>query len=122
MLFSADPIDLSVVKAAEFWRQSAQHPNQRELRCDVMNDKAESRLLSELEPTFRFCLHFRQRLAGKEKNRVQIIARIGCVHEVSVPDPCLEGMAQQVTASPNVFHPRHRENRETMISAGLETF
>src|SRR5580700_2277146 len=121
MVFRASFTDLSAVKAAELWRQPAQHPNQRELRCDVMNDKAESRPFGEFEAAFRFYLHFRQRLAGKEKIRVQVIARVSCVHKVSVPDRRLESAAQQVTASPNVCHPRYDENGETMISARLET-
>ena len=70
MVFGANLIELRVVKAAEFRRQAAQHPNQSELHCDVMNDKAEPRLLGEHEAMFGFSLHLEQRLASKEKGRV----------------------------------------------------
>ncbi len=72
-------IELPVVKATKFRRQAAEHPNQRELRGDDVNDKAEPRLLGEREAVFGFALHLRQRLAGEEKVRVQMIARVGCI-------------------------------------------
>ena len=66
-------LNCPVVKATEFRRQAAQHPNQRELRGDDVNDKAEPRLLGEREAVFGFGLHLRQRLAGEEKVRVEIV-------------------------------------------------
>ncbi|CAB3810393.1 hypothetical protein LMG28614_07268 [Paraburkholderia ultramafica] len=66
MVFDAKFIELPVVKATEFQRQAAQHPDQRELRGDEVNDTAESRLFGECEATRCFALHLGQRLAGKE--------------------------------------------------------
>ena len=43
MLFDEKLIELPVVKAAEFRRQAAEHPNQRELRGDEVNDNAMKR-------------------------------------------------------------------------------
>ncbi len=63
-------IELPVVQATECRRQAAQHPNQRELRGDEVNDKAEPRLLGEREALYGFPLQFRQRLAGEEQVRV----------------------------------------------------
>jgi hypothetical protein len=51
-------------------RQAAQHPNQRELHGDEVNDKTEPRLLGERAAPFNFRLHFRQRLADEEQVRV----------------------------------------------------
>src|SRR5580700_9653675 len=68
--FGANLIELRIVKAAEFRRQAAQHPNQGELHCDVMNDEAEPRLLGEHEAMFGFSLYLEQRLASEEKVRV----------------------------------------------------
>ena len=70
MVFDAKLIELPVVKATEFQRQAAQHPNQRELRSDDVNDKAEPRLLGVREAVFGFALHLVQRLAGEEQVRV----------------------------------------------------
>ena len=73
--FDLKLIELPVVQAAESRRQAAQHPNQRELRGDEVNDKAEPRLLGERQAPFGFRLHVRQRLAGEEQVRVQVSRR-----------------------------------------------
>src|ERR1700723_4525381 len=70
MLFNAKLIELSAVKAAEFRRQAAEHPNQRELRSDDVNDKAKPRLLGEREAMFNFVLHVGQRIAREERGGV----------------------------------------------------
>jgi hypothetical protein len=70
MVFGAKLIEVPVVKATECRRRAAEHPNQRELRCDEVNDKAEPRLLGVPKAVFGFPLYLRQRLAGEEKVRV----------------------------------------------------
>ena len=122
MVLGAKLIELSVVKATEFQRQAAEHSNQRELRCDEVNDKAEPGLLGVREAVFGFALHLRQRLAGEEKVRVEIAARVGRIHEISDPVCRCERVAQQITATPHVLHPEHDENREAIIRARLEAF
>jgi hypothetical protein len=74
MGFHAKLIELPVIKASEYWRQAAEHPNQRQLRRDDVNDQSEPRLLGEREAVFGFALHLWQWLTGKEKIRVQIVA------------------------------------------------
>ena len=121
-LFDMKLIELPVVKATECRRQAAQHPNERELRGDDVNDKAEPRLLGEREAMFGFCLHLRQRLAGEEQVRVQILARVGAIREVADPVRRFERAAQQITAGPHMFRPAHDINREVQIRARLEAF
>jgi hypothetical protein len=120
MGFGAKFIELPVVKAAERRRQATEHPDQREPRGDDVDDKAEPHLPGVREAVFGFALHLVQRLAGEEQVRVQIVARVGSIREVSDPVRRFESAAQQITARPHVFHPGHDENREAKISARLE--
>jgi hypothetical protein len=122
VVFGTKLIELPVVKATEFQRQAAECSYQRELRGDGVNDKAEPRLLGEREAMFGFSLHLRKRLASEEKVRVEIVARVGCIREVSDLVRRFERAAQQITASPHVFHPRHDVKREAKIRARLEAF
>ncbi|CAB3810364.1 hypothetical protein LMG28614_07258 [Paraburkholderia ultramafica] len=122
MVFGAKLIELSVVKATEFQRQAAEHPDQRELRGDAVDDKAESRLLSERKALFRFALRLRQRVAGEESVRVEMAAGVGAIHQVSDPVRRAERAAQQITANPHVFDPAHHETREGKTRARLEAF
>src|SRR5947209_6360083 len=71
MGFGAKFIELPVVKTAKRRRQATQHPDQRELRGDDVDDKAEPRLLGELEAIFGFPLHLRKRLAREKQPRVK---------------------------------------------------
>ena len=120
MVFGEKLVELPVVKATEFQRQTAQRPNQRELRGDDVNDEAEPHLPGEREAMFGFALHRRQRLAGEEQIRVQIIAREGCRRDVSDPVRHLERAMQQITASPYVLHPADGENRKGKRGPRLE--
>src|SRR3984885_9049858 len=122
MLFNAKLIELSAVKAAEFRRQAAEHPNQRELRSDDVNDKAEPRLLGEREAMFNFVLHVGQRLAGEEQGRVEVVAGKGSKSEVSDLARRFERVAQQVTASPHMLRSAHDVMREAMIAPRLKAF
>src|SRR6202041_3788529 len=98
MAFDSKLIEPFVVKVPELRRQAAEHPNQRNLRGDEVNDKAESRLLGEREAVFSFALHIGQWLAGEEQGRVEITARVGSIREVSHPVRRLERAAQQIPA------------------------
>ena len=64
-------VELLIVKAAECRRQAAQRPDQRELRGDEVDDETEPRLLREREAMLGFALHLGERIAGREKVRVQ---------------------------------------------------
>jgi hypothetical protein len=96
------------------------NPDQRDLRGDEVDDKAEPRLLGEGEALFGFALHFRQRLAGEEQVRVQVLARISSIGEISDPVRRLERAAHQIAADPHVLRPAHDINREVEIRARLE--
>jgi hypothetical protein len=119
-VFGVELIELPVVKATEFRRQATEHSNQRELGGDEVNDKAETRLFSERQAMFGFGLHLGQRLAGEEQVRVEIVTRVSSKREVSDPVRRFERAAQQITASPHVFHPKYDKSREAKIGGRLE--
>ena len=66
-------IKLLIVEGAEFRRQAAQRPDQPELGGDDVNDETEPRLLREGEPILGFALHLGERIARREKVRVQVL-------------------------------------------------
>ena len=112
-------IELLIVEAAEFRRQAAQRPNQRELRGDDVNDEAEPRLLGEREAMLGFALAPRQRLAGARRFEFRFIARVGGISEVADPVRRLERAAHQIAACPDMFRPADDVNREVKIGPGL---
>ena len=65
-------VKLLIVEGAECRRQAAERPDQPELRGDDVNDKTEPRLLRERETMLGFALHLGERIARREKVRVQM--------------------------------------------------
>src|ERR1700722_4735648 len=122
MLFRAKLIEVSIVKTAEFWRQAAERPNQRELGGDKVDDKAEPSPLRVSETNLGFVLHFQQPVTGEQKIRVMNVAGEGCVSEVSNPVRRLECATHQLTATPNVFRPTYYESREAKIRSCPESY
>src|SRR6202162_1750663 len=114
-------IKLLIVEAAEGRRQTAQRPDQPELRYDGVNDKPEPRLLREREAMFGFAFHLGKRIARREKVRVQFVAAIGGVSEVADLVCLLERAAHQIAASPDMFRPGQNDISEVHIDPGPET-
>ena len=84
-------IEPPVVKETKFRCQAAEHPNQRELRGDDVNDKAVSCLLGECVAVLGFALHLRQRLPGEEKTRVQIPDRSPTILDFDLHNELIKG-------------------------------
>src|SRR5262245_42254559 len=120
MGFGAKFIELPVVKAAERRRQAAKHPDQRELCGDEVNDKTEPHFPGVRKAVFGFALHLVQRLAGEEQVRVEFVARVGSIREVSDPVRRFESAAQQITTSPYWFQPAHDKILKAKVRARLE--
>ena len=76
-------VELLIVEGAEFRRQAAERPDQPELRGDDVNDKTEPHLLREREAMLGFALHLDERIARREKVRVQVVAAVGRKSEVA---------------------------------------
>src|SRR3984957_20665467 len=122
MHFNAKFTGSLAVKVPEFRRQAAEHSNQRESCGCGVNHNAELRLRGEREALFGVALYLRQRLAGEEKARVQLRARVDRMREVADPVCRFERTVQQITAGPYVFHPTRDKNREDIIGRRLEAF
>ena len=100
-------IELLIVEGAEFRRQAAERPDQPELGGDEVNDKTEPRLLRERETMLGFALHLGERIARREKVRVQVVAAVGRISEVADLVRRLERAAHQIAASPDMSRPGH---------------
>ena len=120
--FDATLIELRVVKASEFRGEAAERPNKRKLRCDDVNHQAEPHFLGKREAVVGFSLHFRKRFAREEEVRVEIVAHVGSIGEVSDSVGQFESTAQEINASPHMFRPACDENREAKLGARLIAF
>ena len=72
-----------IVKATEIRRRAAERPNEPELRGDAVNEKTEPHLLRKRETTLGFALHLIERIARREKIRVQVVAAVTRKSEVT---------------------------------------
>ena len=114
-------IKLLIVEGAECRRQAAQRPDQSELGGDGVNDKPEPRLLRERETTLGFAFHLGERIARREKVRVQLVAAVGGVSEVADLVCRLERAAHQIAAGPDMSRPGQNDIAKVHIGPGLET-
>ena len=76
-------IKLVVVEAAKFRRHAAQRSDQAELWSDEVCDESKPRLLRERETTVGFAFHLSKRIARREKVRVQLVATVRRVDEIT---------------------------------------
>src|SRR5260221_14532078 len=67
MVFHPRLIHIPMIEAAEFRSQAAERPNERKLRRDDVNDKAEAYLSHKRERLLGFTLHVRKLFARREK-------------------------------------------------------
>src|SRR5262245_53482350 len=100
-------IELLIVEATEFQRQSSQTADQPGVRGDHGNDETEAGLLRKLKAAFGFTLRLNQRISSGEKVRVQVIAAISRKCQVTDSVRCVESATHQIAASPDMFRPWH---------------
>ncbi len=98
-------VELGVVEAAELRRQTAQRPDQLELRGDDVDDETEPRLAREVEPGLGLSLHLGERIAAGEKVRDEVVAAVGRIGEVAGLLRRVEGAPHQRTARPDMPRP-----------------
>src|SRR5216684_7690623 len=67
MVFHPRLIHIPIIEAAEFRGQAAERPNERKLRRDDVNDKAEAYFPRKRERILGFTLHLRKLLPRREK-------------------------------------------------------
>src|ERR1700722_19619133 len=120
MLLEPNLIKLPVVKEAETRRQATEGPDKPKLSGDEVNDVTEPGLLGKLETILGFTLHLNQRISSRQEVRVQVIAAVRGKSEIAGLVRGLKSATQQITASPEMFRPRHDVVSEARVGPGLE--
>ena len=94
-------------KQPKFRRQTAERPDQRELRGDEVDDETEPRPSREFEPVLGLALHLGERIAAREKVREQVVAAKRRIGEVAGLLRDFEGATQRAAARPDMPRPWH---------------
>src|SRR5438128_9472193 len=119
-MLHAKLVKLLIIKVTEIRGQSAERPNEPELCGDEIHGKTEPHLLRKRETTLGFALHLIERIARREKVRVQVGAAVRRKSEVTDLVRRLERATHQIAASPDVFRPRQDDISKVHIGSGLE--
>src|ERR1700704_546541 len=120
VMFEPALVKLLIVEGAELWRQAAQCPDQPELRGDDVDDQPEPRLAREVEPILGFALHVTERISGREKIGVQVVAAVSRKGEVADLVCGVKRQTHQISAGSDVPRPRHDEISEGHVGTSLE--
>src|SRR5205809_912555 len=102
MTFERDFLKLFAVEAAEFRRQSAERPNQCQLRDSKIDDADEPPLSGKRQAAFGFALHVAQPVARSEKLGVQDEVRVVCKVEIADLVRVIKSAACQINGDPHV--------------------
>src|SRR5262245_54774564 len=78
-------VEVFVIEDAERPGQAAKRPNETELGSNAVNDKTEPDVGRKRETPFGFELHVAQRISRRKKIRVQDVAAVCGVGQVSYP-------------------------------------
>jgi hypothetical protein len=110
MMFEAKLVESLVIEHAEFRCQATKRPDEPELRGDAIYDDNELDVRRELETHLSFTLHFGQRVSRREQIRVQAIATIRGVREVTDPVCVVETSALELARGFEGFRPGNDES------------
>ena len=113
-------IKLPVVKGSKSRGQATEHPNQRGLRGDDVNDETKPSVLCKLEGILDFTFYIRERVSRRQKVRNHVVAAVRRKTDVSNLVRGFERSMYQVAASPDMFRPWDDVTSETHIGPGLE--
>jgi hypothetical protein len=113
-------VEQLIVEATEVRRQAAERTNKCELCSDEIDRNTEPELLHKCETPLGFALHLIERIAGREKVRVQVSTAVPGKSEVTELVRRLECAAYQITAGADMFRPRQDHISEDTIGPGLE--
>src|SRR5271165_1743711 len=100
-------VKVPIVEATECRGSPAERSYQPELCSDDVSDEAKLRPSREPEATLGLALHLGERITRREKIRIQLVAAVGSVSEISGQVGGLESAAQEIAASPDMVCPRH---------------
>src|SRR5260370_1800600 len=101
MVLEAALVELRIIEGLEVRCQSTEHPDQSVLRGNDVADETEPHLPHEFERALDLVLDVSERIPGREKIGVQVVAAIGCISKIPPPPPPL------ATPPPQTPPPRH---------------
>src|SRR5229473_8496797 len=119
MVFHPRLIHIPIIEAAEFRGQAAERPNERKLRRDDVNDKAEAYFSQKRERIFGFTLHVHKLFARREKitDKEAAASRPGKVtHFVRN----IKGATYEIATGPDMSRPGHDDVSENRIDTRAE--
>src|ERR1700719_4910719 len=120
MVFHPRLIHIPIIEEAEFRGQAAERPNERKLRRDDVNDKAEGCFPRKLERIFGFTLHLRELFPRREKitDKEATASRPGKVtHFVRG----IKGATYEIATGPDMSRPGHDDISENRIHTRAES-
>src|ERR1700742_929555 len=114
MVLDPKLIHIPIIEASEFRGQAAERPNERELRRDDGNDKAEAHLSQKRERLLGFTLRRRKLFARRKKitDKKATASRPGKVTHF-VRDN--KGAAYEIATGPDMSRPGHDDISENRI-------
>src|SRR6266852_5949967 len=119
MVFHPRLIHIPIIEAAEFRGQAAERPNERKLRRDDVNDKAEAYFPRKRERIRGFTLHLRKLFPRREKitDKEATASRPGKV-TYFVRD--IKGTTYEIATGPDMSRPGHDDVSENRIDTRSE--
>src|SRR3954453_1604020 len=108
-----------LVERAESRGQTSKCPDKRELRCDLVSDPEEPRLLCELKAAFGLTLHVRQMISPGEKICVKKVVAVCRKSKITDPVRGVESLPNERASGVDVSRPWHDAESKTQIDAGL---
>src|SRR5229473_4776253 len=119
MVFHPSLIHIPIIKAAEFRGQAAERPNERKLRREDVNDKAEAYFPRKRERILGFTLHLRKLFPRREKitDKEATASRPGKV-TYFVRD--IKGATYEIATGPDMSRPGHDDISENRIHTRAE--
>src|SRR6266478_8547967 len=119
-MLHAKLVKLLIIKVTEIRGQSAERPNEPELCGDEIHGKTEPDLLRKGETTLGFALHLIERIARREKVRVEVAAAVPSKSEVTDLVRRLKRATHQIAASPDMSRPGRDYTSKVKIGPCLE--
>ena len=101
MMLKPSLVEVFVIEGAEFRRQATKRSDEPELRGDAIDNENELDIGRERQATFSLTLHLVQRVAGREKVRIQDVAAVCGISEITDPVPGVEAATRERFSSPS---------------------
>src|SRR6266478_7813812 len=120
MVFHPRLIHIPAIEAAEFRGQAAERPNERKLRRDDVNDKAEAYLSQKRERILGFTLNLRKLFARREKITDKDTTASRRPGKVTHFVRSIKGATYESATGPDMSRPGHDDTSENRIHTRAE--